>query len=77
MDTENLLTVQQAARLLGVDDNAVRIATKEGRLPYTHALGRKVIHRADLESYRQRTQPGGAKSRGRPAGSKNNLKIVS
>ena len=66
METETLLTVQEAAALLGVHDNAVRIATKEGRLPFVTALGRKAIRRADLETYRIRTRPDGEKPMGRP-----------
>jgi excisionase family DNA binding protein len=66
MDTENLLTVREAAERLGVSESAVRNATLDGRLPCVSRFGRKLILTEDLEAYRRRTQPGGVKLRGRP-----------
>lgn len=66
MDTENFLTVREAAAALGVSESAVRNAMLEGRLSSAVALGKKVIARADLAAYQQRTQQGGVKPRGRP-----------
>lgn len=70
METEGFLTVQQAAQRLGVTDNCIRIATKEGRLPARYVFGRKVIRAVDLEAYRLRTRPDNQKPTGRPKGSK-------
>ncbi len=47
-------------------DGTVRIALSENRLPFAVVFGRKVIARADLEAYRQRTRPDGEKPKGRP-----------
>ena len=69
MNTADLFTVQQVAEMLGVNQNAVYIATSEGRLPFTEALGRKVIQRADIEAYKARTRVDGEKPKGRPKGS--------
>lgn len=63
---ETLLTVQQAAAELGVTDGAVRLALSQGRLSSVEKFGRKLIERADLDAYRQRTQPDGVKKVGRP-----------
>lgn len=63
---ETLLTVQQAATELGITDGAVRLALSQGRLPSIEKFGRKLIERADINAYRQRTQPDGVKKAGRP-----------
>lgn len=61
------LTVQEAAAELEVSDATIRGAILEGRLPYVLMYKRKLIPRADLEAYRERTRPGGGeKPRGRP-----------
>jgi excisionase family DNA binding protein len=67
---EQYLTVQEAAESLTVTESAVRQAILDGRLLATEKYGRKVIHRTEVEAYRQRTQPGGAAKAGRPFGSK-------
>lgn len=66
MDTENLMTIKQAAKELGVSENAIRNATLDGRLPFVAMFSRKLIQRADVEAYRRRSQPDGVKLRGRP-----------
>lgn len=66
MDTENYLTVQQAAVSLNVSEGAIRKAISLERLPHVVVFGRKLITRDDLEAYRKRTQPDGDKPKGRP-----------
>lgn len=63
---EDMLTVQEAAGELGVDDSAIRRAVLQNRLPCIIKYGRKLITRAALEAYRARTRPEGVKPRGRP-----------
>lgn len=66
METDTLLTVQEAAKKIGVSESAIRNATLDGRLPSVWRYGRKLIDAGELEAYRERTQPGGVKQRGRP-----------
>lgn len=66
MDTETLLTVQEAALRIGVSESAIRNAMLQGRLPFVAMFGRKLIEQEALSTYQRRTQPGGAKARGRP-----------
>ncbi len=70
-----MLTVQQVAEMLGVNQNSVYLAASEGPLPYSEMLGRKVIVRADAEAYQERTRVSGEKPKGRPKGSANRKKI--
>ena len=63
---DTLLTVQQVAAELGVTDGAIRLALSQGRLSSVEKFGRKLIERADMDAYRQRTQPDGVKKAGRP-----------
>lgn len=70
-----MLTVQQAAVHLGINQDTVYQAMREGRLTFVEALGRKVIKRADLEAYEKRTRADGEKPKGRPKGSKNQTKL--
>ena len=44
----------------------MRSALNRSRLPFVEKYGRKLITRADLDAYRQRTQPDGVKKVGRP-----------
>ena len=67
MEAETFLTVREAAERLGVSKSAIRNATLEGRLPFERRYGRKLIALRALLAYRERTQPGGVKPRGRPA----------
>lgn len=71
MDTDKVVTVQEAAALLGVHQQTVREALKEGRLTGTKALGRIVLLRVDVDAYKARTQPDGLVVKHRRKGSKN------
>ena len=66
METETLLTAREAAAELGVHVGTVHRAFQESRLPSVALFGRKLIRRADLDAYKERTRPGGVKPRGRP-----------
>ena len=63
---EVLLTAREAAAELGVHVGTVHNAFQESRLPFVALYGRKLISRADLEAYKQRTRPDGEKPKGRP-----------
>ena len=75
METENYLTIPQAAKELGLAESTIHNALYEGRIAFVKLLGRKAIARAEVDRYRARTQPEGTKMRGRPAGSKNQTKM--
>ena len=61
------LTVPEAAERLGVTDRALHKALRAGRIVYARKVGRSyLIDVTALEDYRQRTQPDGEKSKGRP-----------
>ena len=66
MEKEKLLTVPEAAEVLGVGETAVRNAMYQNRLPYEVRYGRRVVKPSDLEAYKQRAHPGGQKPKGRP-----------
>ena len=66
MEAEVLLTAREAAQELDVHTGTVHNAFQEGRLPFVALYGRKLIRRADLDAYKQRTRPGGEKPKGRP-----------
>ncbi len=66
METENLLTAREAAQELGIHTGTVHKAFQENRLPFVALYGRKLISRADLDDYKQRTRPDGEKPKGRP-----------
>jgi excisionase family DNA binding protein len=66
VEEETFLTVQEAARKIGVSQSAIRNATLEGRLPFERRYGRKLIRVEQLLTYQERTQPGGVKRSGRP-----------
>ncbi len=68
---ETLLTAREAAAELGVHVGTAHNAFQEDRLPFVALYGRKLISRADLDAYKQRTRPGGEKPKGRPPGAKN------
>ena len=63
---DEYLTVQDAAAALGISEVSVRSALNRSRLPFVEKYGRKLIARAALDAYRQRTQPDGVKRVGRP-----------
>lgn len=52
--------------MLGISQAAVRNAIYEGRLASVKLYGRPLVSRADLDAYKQRTQPDGVKKTGRP-----------
>jgi excisionase family DNA binding protein len=59
VDIQNLVTVQQAAKLLNITAAAIHKAIKRGRLPYLK-LGRVIlIQRADLIRYSKTKSVGG------------------
>ena len=74
MEEQEYLTVPEAVALLGSTDSSIRTAMRQGRLPFIVKYGRKLIARADLDAYKQRTRPNGEKPRGRPPGAKNKPK---
>lgn len=70
MGIEEYMTVEDAAKSLGVTISAVKNAISDGRLASQKVLGRRVVTAVDVEEYRARTQPGGEKPKGRPPGPK-------
>ncbi len=70
-EADDLLTVQQVAKMLNITEGAIRTALSENRLPFTEKYGRKLIARADVLAYQQRTRISGDKPKGRPKGSGN------
>jgi excisionase family DNA binding protein len=66
METENLLTMDEAAAKIGVSLSAIRNATQEGRLPFVRAFGRKLVTVQALAEYQARTQVDGVPPKGRP-----------
>ena len=59
IDTDKLVTVPEAAKLLNVTAAAVHKAIKRGRLPYLKLGGVFLIQRADLIQYRKSKSVGG------------------
>lgn len=69
MEETDYLTIPQVSRELGAAAQTVHTAISEGRLPFVVKYGRKLVARADVEAYRERTRPDGEKPKGRPRGS--------
>ena len=65
-ENPDLLTIAKVAQELSITPQSVHGALNQGRLPFITLYGRKLISRADLEAYKQRTRPEGEKPRGRP-----------
>ena len=65
IDTDQLLTVPQAARLLKVSSAAIHKAIKRDRLRYLKLGGIFLIQRADLIQYRKSKSVGGRPKRKR------------
>ena len=61
----DLMTVPEAAKLLGVRPVTLYIAIREGRLHSVEILGKKAVSRSEILAYQQRTQSVGPKG-GRP-----------
>ena len=59
IDTDKLVTVPEAAKLLNVTPAAVHKAIKRGRLPYLKLGGVFLIQRADLIQYQKSKSVGG------------------
>ncbi len=66
---EDLLTIRQAARELGIHRQTVYQAIRRGNLPAVEVLDRVAVRRADIEAYKQRQArvgPQGGRPRTRP-----------
>jgi excisionase family DNA binding protein len=59
IDTDELVTVAQAAKLLKISPAAIHKAIKRGRLPYLKIGGVFLVERADLIQYRKSKSVGG------------------
>ena len=59
VDTANLVTVPQAAKLLKITRAAIHKAIKRGRLPHIDVGGVFLIQRADLTKYKKSKSVGG------------------
>ena len=59
IDTEKLVTVTQAAKLLKITPAAIHKAIKRGRLSYIKLGGVFLINRADLIKYNKSKSVGG------------------
>lgn len=59
IDTEKVVTVPQAAKLLNVTRAAIHKAMKRGRLPHIEIGGVFLIQRADLTKYKKSKSVGG------------------
>lgn len=59
------MTIKQAAEILGITRQTVYQAIRAGRLPSERILDRVTVRRADVESYKQRTEGVGSAG-GRP-----------
>ena len=55
---EDLITVQEAAKIAGVSETAIRSALLRGRLPFVLKYGRKLIERPVFDRYRETARPG-------------------
>ena len=65
-EDEELLTVQEAAKWLGVGDTAIRNAMRRGALPFVFKYGRNLIELGQLKAYKARAHPEGSIGPGRP-----------
>ena len=74
MEEQEYLTIPEAMKELDAASQTIHTAMTEGRLPFIVKYGRRLVSRADLEAYKQRTRPDGEKPRGRPVGAKNKLR---
>jgi excisionase family DNA binding protein len=59
IDTDKLVTVPEAAKLLNITPAAIHKAIKRGRLPYLKLGGVFLIQRTDLIHYRKSKSVGG------------------
>ena len=70
METEGLLTIEQAATALKIKRRAVEIAIQRGYLAHVEVLGRRAILKSSLEDYRRLHPKGRPKKR---SGEDNNI----
>jgi len=68
MKTEELLTVKEVAKLLGLIPSSVYDAIEDDRLPFVSLYGRNLVLHEDARAYQRRTQPNGKLVRHRPLG---------
>jgi excisionase family DNA binding protein len=66
MEGEKLLTVQEAAKQLGVGDSAIRNAVQRGKLAYVEMYGRKLLRESDLQAYKATARPGRPPKKAQP-----------
>lgn len=62
----DLLTVEEAASIIGIDPSSVRRTVAEGRLTYAHVSSprRKYLDRSAVIAYRDAPKPRGGRPRG-------------
>ena len=68
MNTDDLLTITEAANVLGISRAALYDAIQTGRLTAATVLGKQVLRRADVAAYEPRSyrdRPGGKSKGGR------------
>ncbi len=68
MNTDDLLTITEAASALGISRAALYDAIQNGRLAAVTVLGKQVLRRADVAAYEPRSyrdRPGGKSKGGR------------
>ena len=68
MNTDDLLTITEAANVLGISRAALYVAIQNGRLTAATVLGKQVLRRADVAAYEPRSyrdRPGGKSQGGR------------
>ena len=58
MDTEQVMTIEEAASYLKVARAAIYGAVHAGRLHMTTVLGKRVVYRAEVEAYQPRRYSG-------------------
>jgi excisionase family DNA binding protein len=70
---DDLMTIAEAAELLGVHRQTVYTAIREGRMESIKRYGKALVSRSEVDAYQRRTRPGGVKPRGRPRSTKKEL----
>ncbi len=63
---DDYLSIPEAATYSGVVEQTIRNAVSDGRLPSVKKFGKNLVKRADMDAYKQRTQPEGVPRVGRP-----------
>jgi hypothetical protein len=70
MDTDKLMTAEEAAPLIGIEVGTLRNAMTEGRIEVVNKFGRRLLTPEAVAAYKARTQPDGEIKKGRPTGSR-------